>query len=61
MFQLEQAGLMLVSSNNSGGFITCEFTRAISVEGREKVFDLSKDYYVILAYGSVDSGIHQPK
>ena len=58
VFQLPQAGLILVSSSNSGGFITCEFTRSITVPGQDKVFDLSQDYYILLAHGSIDSGTH---
>ncbi|KAI0224795.1 putative ferric-chelate reductase 1 [Lamellibrachia satsuma] len=53
---LEQAGLSLTSSSNTGGRLTCEFTRNISVPGQNNVFDLAKEkYYVMLAYGDLKS------
>ena len=59
LFQLEQAGLSRTSSSNTGGHLTCEFTRNISVPGQNNVFDLAKEkYYVMLAYGDLKSGTH---
>ena len=43
----------LVSSNN--GWLTCSFTRQISMSSQQNYFDLNDLYYVFAAWGPLDS------
>ena len=43
----------VVSSNN--GWLTCSFTRQISMPAQQKYFDLNDLYYILAAWGPLDS------
>ena len=39
--------------NNNNGWLTCSFTRLISMQSQQGYFDLSKPYFILAAYGAM--------
>ena len=48
-------GLSNISIISNNSWLTCSFTRMISMPSQEKYFDLSNPFYVLAAFGSVGS------
>jgi hypothetical protein len=47
--------------NINNGWLTCSFSRMISMASQQNYFDLSKPYYILAAYGPISSGKRKQK
>ena len=48
-------GLTNTAVYTLNGWLVCSFTREVSLSTQANYFDLSKQYFILAAYGSLDS------
>jgi hypothetical protein len=52
-----RVGFTNIKTSYTNGVATCSFTRAVKMPSLAKYFDSSKSYYILAAYGPINSGL----